>query len=100
MMDGHDTYVLKLEPRHRADDEIFREMHVDSQTFRIRDLRGNIVENESGVHCIDAGPYFVMNEVSANTALRLVIFPMHVDVDFKAHDFAFPTSPEIATVSK
>jgi hypothetical protein len=108
MVDGHDTYVLKLEPRHSSDDEIFREMHVDSQTFRIRDLRGNIVENESGVHvkvdvgihCIDAGPYFVINEVSANTALRLVIFPMHVDVDFRAHDFAFPTSLEIATVSK
>ena len=83
-------------------------MHVDSQTFRIRDLRGTIVEAESGIHvkvdvsihCIDVGPYFLINEVSANTSLRWTIFPMHVDVDFRAHDFAFPTSLEIATVSK
>ncbi len=104
-IDGHDTYVLKLEPRHSSDDAIFREMHVDSQTFRIRDLRGNITETDSGVnvkvdvgiHCIDAGAYFVINEVSANTVVRWTIFPMHVDVDFRAHDFAFPSTLEIAT---
>lgn len=49
MVDGHDTYVLKLEPRHSSED---------------------------------------------------AIFPMHVDVDFRANDFAFPTSLEIATVAK
>jgi len=107
-IDGHDTYVLNLEPRHAAEDEPFREMHVDAQNFRIRDLRGNVVENESGVHvrvdiglhCIDAGDYFVISEVSANTALRWAIFPMHVDIDFHAHDFAFPATLEIATASK